>query len=240
MNYTADIFHFDVCKAGDCKLHGLTNCEAGDRLTEQGSVCVFPFIKDGVEHFDCIQHDTVVGLEQCATKVDPCACTMDGFSGLINTGKVGCVEGGGKESIDLHCQSEHGFAGSDTWCYVRDPVACNMMTAAEREIQGLVDVSYYHSINILGTGWRYCSAEEVRGGSERSGIRAKRHSSEAACERSSVRAKQRASEAACKRSKHKKEVVRAPCATPICLSVPCADRRRACASELRGATYARH
>ena len=158
VEFTSHVYHFDVCLENNCQLHGRTNCEDEVRLTESGLLCQFPFRVDGVEQFDCVAHDTIVGLEQCAVEVDPCACAMDGFSGGVDTGKMGCFAGTDKESVDLFCKSEHEFAGSDTWCYVKDPVACSLMTGDERIFKGLKEVTFYEGISMLGSGWRYCKA----------------------------------------------------------------------------------
>ncbi len=160
VDFTSDMVHFELCQDYDCDLHGLENCEDGIRLTDGGRVCQFPFMLGEVEHFDCVAHDTVVGLEQCAAEVDPCSCTNDGMSGNVETSRIGCVTGDEKESVDLVCLSEHNFQGSDTWCYVRDPIACKMMTAEEREIKLLAPVQYYESISKIGAGWRYCNVDE--------------------------------------------------------------------------------
>eukprot|EP00520_Triparma_pacifica_P008589 CAMPEP_0118664878 /NCGR_PEP_ID=MMETSP0785-20121206/18287_1 /TAXON_ID=91992 /ORGANISM="Bolidomonas pacifica, Strain CCMP 1866" /LENGTH=1828 /DNA_ID=CAMNT_0006558893 /DNA_START=93 /DNA_END=5579 /DNA_ORIENTATION=+ len=151
-------FLFDVCEGNACGSE--QGCDDGIRLTKGGNLCVFPFLMDGVLRQDCVPDDSgIIGLEVCATEIDPCSCTHDGMSGGIQTSREGCVKGG-KESMDLACKAEHSGVGKDSWCYVVDPVMCARMTAEEREIKGLVGVTYFESVGHGGAGWRYCDVED--------------------------------------------------------------------------------
>jgi len=169
----ASVENIHVCSASDvtgerdCKLDFLDDCKDGIRLTESGKQCAFPMVKDGIEYRDCIPHDELKGVEQCATEVDPCSCSLDGVSGVVDTGRKGCVEGNGAgdskwgESVDLICQAEHIFeGGSRHWCYINDPKRCKMQSKEERMFKGLSEVVYYEGVSFVGSGWRYCDARD--------------------------------------------------------------------------------
>jgi len=145
----------------DCHLDFEDDCNGdGIRLTESGAQCVFPMIKDGVEYRDCIQHESIEKVELCAVEVDPCSCTLNGRSGNVETGRKGCVGTDSGESVDLICLDEHNVEGTESWCYVTDPVSCKMQSEQEREFKKLGKVTFYDGVSFLGAGWRYCELDE--------------------------------------------------------------------------------